>query len=118
MSNSRIGGEAKKYLAAIFNKGKNRKRKRAIPLIVFKTSLILNHGDSLQGLVLNKTKGSLRVCAIKSPGHGASRHEMLLDLQTINILIDFKSNHLFVKIKDILLRFLILIDHQRIKNKF
>jgi len=40
-------------------------------------------GDSLQGLVLNKTKGSLRVCAIKSPGHGASRHEMLLDLQAI-----------------------------------
>ena len=40
-------------------------------------------GDSLQGLVLNKTKGSLRVCAIKSPGHGASRHEMLLDLQSI-----------------------------------
>ena len=40
-------------------------------------------GDAMQGLVLNKTKGSLRICAIKSPGFGASRHEMLLDMQTI-----------------------------------
>ena len=40
-------------------------------------------GDSLQGLVLNKVKGSLRVCAIKSPGFGATRHELLNDLQSI-----------------------------------
>ena len=40
-------------------------------------------GDALQGMVLNKVKGSLRVCAIKSPGFGVSRHDMLLDLQTI-----------------------------------
>jgi chaperonin GroEL len=40
-------------------------------------------GDALQGMVLNKVKGSLRVCAIKSPGFGVSRHDMLIDLQTI-----------------------------------
>jgi len=40
-------------------------------------------GDALQGLVLNKVKGSLRVCAIKSPGFGATRHELLGDLQTL-----------------------------------
>lgn len=40
-------------------------------------------GDALQGLVLNKVKGSLRVCAIKSPGFGAARHDMLLDLQSV-----------------------------------
>ena len=40
-------------------------------------------GDALQGMVLNKVKGSLRVCAIKSPGFGGSRHDMLLDLQAI-----------------------------------
>lgn len=40
-------------------------------------------GDALQGMVLNKTKGSLRVCAIKSPGFGSSRHDMLLDLQSV-----------------------------------
>ena len=40
-------------------------------------------GEAMQGLVLNKTKGSLRVCAIKSPGFGASRHEMLNDIQAI-----------------------------------
>ena len=39
--------------------------------------------DAMQGLVINKTKGSLRVCAIKSPGFGNSRHEMLVDLNTI-----------------------------------
>lgn len=40
-------------------------------------------GDALQGIVLNRVKGSLKVCAIKSPGFGTARHEMLLDLQTI-----------------------------------
>jgi chaperonin GroEL len=40
-------------------------------------------GDALQGMVLNKVKGSLRVCAIKSPGFGVSRHDMLIDLQTV-----------------------------------
>ena len=40
-------------------------------------------GDALQGMVLNKVKGSLRVCAIKSPGFGVSRHDMLTDLQAV-----------------------------------
>ena len=40
-------------------------------------------GEALQGLVLNKVKGSLRVCAIKSPGFGASRHDMLNDMQSL-----------------------------------
>ena len=40
-------------------------------------------GDALQGIVLNRVKGSLRVCAIKSPGFGSSRHDMLIDLQTV-----------------------------------
>ena len=39
--------------------------------------------EAMQGLVVNKTKGSLRVCAVKSPGFGASRHEMLHDLQAV-----------------------------------
>lgn len=40
-------------------------------------------GDALQGIVLNRVKGALKVCAIKSPGFGNSRHEMLIDLQSI-----------------------------------
>jgi len=40
-------------------------------------------GDALQGIVLNRVKGSLRVCAIKSPGFGSSRHDMLIDLQAV-----------------------------------
>ena len=47
--------------------------------------LIANDFDNevIQGLVLNKVKASLKVCALKSPGFGASRHEMLHDLQTV-----------------------------------
>lgn len=40
-------------------------------------------GDAMQGLVLNKTKGSLQVCGMKSPGFGASRHDLMLDLQAV-----------------------------------
>ncbi len=40
-------------------------------------------GDAMQGLVLNRIKGSLRVAAIKSPGFGGARHDLLLDLESI-----------------------------------
>lgn len=40
-------------------------------------------GDAMQGLVLNRVKGSLKVCAIKSPGFGQARHEMLEDLSVL-----------------------------------
>lgn len=39
--------------------------------------------DAMQGLVVNRIKGSLRCCAIKSPGFGGTRHDMLLDLESI-----------------------------------
>jgi chaperonin GroEL len=50
------------------------------PILVIANDI---QGDALQGLVLNRVKGSLRVSAIKSPGFGASRHDMLLDLQAV-----------------------------------
>ena len=34
-------------------------------------------GDAMQGLVVNRVKGSLRCCAIKTPGFGGTRHDML-----------------------------------------
>ena len=37
-------------------------------------------GDAMQGLVVNKNRGSLKVCAIKAPGFGESRVNMLDDL--------------------------------------
>jgi len=40
-------------------------------------------GDAMQGLVLNRVKGSLQVCAIKSPGFGDARHDLLNDLQAV-----------------------------------
>jgi chaperonin GroEL len=40
-------------------------------------------GDALQGLVVNKTRGALKVCAIRAPGFGESRVHMLQDLATV-----------------------------------
>jgi len=37
-------------------------------------------GEALQGLVLNKVKSNLKVVAIKSPGYGAHREELLRDI--------------------------------------
>jgi len=50
------------------------------PIIVIANDI---EGDALQGLVLNRVKGSLRVAAIKSPGFGGARHDLLLDLESI-----------------------------------
>ena len=40
-------------------------------------------GDAMQGIVLNKVKGGLKVCAVKSPGFGQERVEMMNDLSII-----------------------------------
>ena len=50
------------------------------PILVIANEI---EGDAMQGLVLNRIKGSLQVAAIKSPGFGGTRHDLLLDLQTI-----------------------------------
>lgn len=50
------------------------------PIIVIANDI---EGDAMQGLVLNRVKGTLQVAAIKSPGFGGARHDLLLDLQTI-----------------------------------
>lgn len=36
--------------------------------------------EALQTLVLNRTKGNCRVCAVRAPGHGDSKVEMLRDV--------------------------------------
>jgi chaperonin GroEL len=40
-------------------------------------------GEAMQGLVLNKTRGALKVCAIKAPSFGESRIGMLDDLSVV-----------------------------------
>lgn len=40
-------------------------------------------GEALQGLVLNRVKSNLRICAIKAPGFGRHRDELLLDICTL-----------------------------------
>tara|TARA_R100000027_G_scaffold51258_1_gene39975 strand:+ start:13688 stop:15298 length:1611 start_codon:yes stop_codon:yes gene_type:complete len=50
------------------------------PIVVIANDI---EGDAMQGLVLNRVKGTLQVAAMKSPGFGGARHDLLLDLQTI-----------------------------------
>ncbi len=40
-------------------------------------------GEAMQGLVLNKVKGALKVCAIRAPGFGESREDMMADLAAV-----------------------------------
>jgi chaperonin GroEL len=40
-------------------------------------------GDALHTLIVNKTKGVLRVCAIKAPSYGEHRADILSDIQLI-----------------------------------
>ena len=39
--------------------------------------------EAMQGLVVNKTRGALKVCAIRSPGFGESRLSMMDDLGSV-----------------------------------
>ena len=50
------------------------------PILVIANDI---EGDAMQGLVVNRVKGSLRCCAIKTPGFGGTRHDMLLDLESV-----------------------------------
>lgn len=51
---------------------------RSILLITNNTS-----DEAMQSLVVNKLKGNLSVCAINSPGFGGTKHDLLLDLQSV-----------------------------------
>jgi len=59
-------------LEAVLQQGK--------PLLVIAEEV---EGDGLQGLVVNKMKGNLDVCAITSPGFGAGRIELTDDIATL-----------------------------------
>jgi chaperonin GroEL len=41
-------------------------------------------GEALATLVVNKLRGTLQVCAVKAPGFGDRRKEMLLDIATLS----------------------------------
>jgi len=41
------------------------------------------NGDALQGLVFNKLKASLKICAIKAPSYGENRKETLKDIAAL-----------------------------------
>ena len=40
-------------------------------------------GEAMQGFVVNKTKGALKICAIRSPGFGENRVNILNDLAAV-----------------------------------
>src|SRR5690606_7096805 len=40
-------------------------------------------GDALAGLVVNRLRGSLQVCAVRAPGYGDRRRDFLNDIATL-----------------------------------
>ena len=57
----------------------------AVPILVISPEV---EGDAMQGLVVNTTRGTLKACAIKSPGFGNARIGMTDDLC---IMLETKS---------------------------
>jgi len=56
---------------------------RAKRITVDKDNTTIVDGEALATLVVNKLRGTLKVCAVKAPGFGDRRKEMLKDIATL-----------------------------------
>ena len=72
-----------KYLQSVSSENK--------PILIIANDIT---SDALETLVLNNARGSLKSCAVKSPGFGDIRRDLLQDICVFSgaTLISIKSN--------------------------